>query len=246
MDETVLANDVTYEGSYSINSYILTFIADGEIVQTESIQFGAEIVAPESPVKEGHTFDGWDDVPETMPANDVTIKATFTINKYLVIFEVNGIIVSSKSLEYGSAITVPAMPEREGYTLSGWSDVDATVPASDVTYRATYTANTYKVYYFVGADLVHFAEVTYGEAIPGYTYEPTTEGVGFMGWIGETYSTMPAHDVTYTANIDSGIGQLTNDNSQLTIYDLTGRKVLERENLKGGIYIVNGKKVVIK
>lgn len=57
---------------------------------------------------------------------------------------------------------------------------------------------------------------------------------------------MPAHDVTYTANIENGIDQLTNDKSQLTIYDLTGRRITDTENLKGGIYIINGRKVVIK
>ena len=90
------------------------------------------------------------------------------------------------------------------------------------------------------------SKVAYGEAIPEYTYEPTTEGDVFMGWIGDTYDTMPAHDVTYNANIYNGIEQLTIDKSQLTIYDLSGRKVQNTENLKGGIYIVNGKTVVIK
>ena len=67
----------------------------------------------------------------------------------------------------------------------------------------------------------------------------------FMGWIGGSYDTMPAHDVTYTANITNDVLQLTNDNSQLTIYDLSGRKVTDTENLKGGIYIVDGKKLFI-
>lgn len=43
-----------------------------------------------------------------------------------------------------------------------------------------------------------------------------------------------------------GIDQLTIGKSQLTIYDLKGRKVTDTESLKGGIYIVNGKKVVIE
>lgn len=104
----------------------------------------------------------------------------------------------------------------------------------------------YNVYYYVGEELVHIAEVAYGEAIPEYMYEPTEEGCTFLGWVGESYDTMPAHDVTYTANIDNGIDQFIIDNSQLTIYDLTGRRVLNTENLKGGIYIVNGRKVIVK
>ena len=150
------------------------------------------------------------------------------------------------SLEYSTAIGVPEAPEKEGHTFSGWGEVAATVPAGDVTYEGSYTVNTYNVYYYVGEELVHTAEVAYGEVIPEYIYEPTAEGDVFMGWIGEAYDTMPAHDVTYTANIYNGIGQLTIDKSQLTIYDLTGRRITETDNLKGGIYIINGKKVMIK
>ena len=58
---------------------------------------------------------------------------------------------------------------------------------------------------------------------------------------------MPAHDVTYTANIESGIEQseIINHKSEM-IFDLSGRKVTNAENLRGGIYIVNGKKVIVK
>ncbi|MBO5698753.1 MAG: InlB B-repeat-containing protein, partial [Bacteroidaceae bacterium] len=155
-------------------------------------------------------------------------------------------IVESDSIAYGTTITLPEAPTKEGYTFSGWSEVPETMPASDVTISGTYTVNIYKVYYYVGDELVHTAEVAYGETIPEYVYEPTTEGDEFLGWIGDTYETMPAHDVTYTANIESGINQITINNGQLNIYDLMGRKVTDTENLKGGIYIIGGKKVIIK
>ena len=53
-------------------------------------------------------------------------------------------------------------------------------------------------------------------------------------------------DVAFAMNVAStpdGIEQLTTNQSQLTIYDLTGRRV---EKMEKGIYIVGGKKVVIK
>ncbi len=50
----------------------------------------------------------------------------------------------------------------------------------------------------------------------------------------------------YGTKAPAGIGQLTTDKSQMTIYDLMGRKVTDTENLKGGIYIVNGQKIIIK
>ncbi len=243
--ETVPASDVTYEGSYSVNSYTITYLVDGEVVHSESVTYGTTIIALEEPYKEGHTFSGWSGLPETMPAKDITVSATFTVNKYQVTFKIDGVVIANYTQDYGSAIVAPDAPEREGYTFNGWGEVAETVPASDVTYEGTYTVNIYKVYYYVGEELVHTAEVAYGEAIPEYIYEPEEEGYTFLGWIGETYATMPAHDVTYTANIDNGIGTLTIDYSQLNIYDLTGRKVTDTENLKGGIYIVNGRKVVI-
>ena len=227
-------------------SYTITYMVDGEVYHTETLIQGSDIVVPEEPTKEGYTFSGWSTLPETMPTHDVIVNGSFTINKYVVTFTVGGVVIVSDSLEYGAPITVPTMPAREGYTFSGWSDVAETVPASDVTYDACYVANIYKVYYFVGTAIVHIAEVAYGEAIPEYIYEPTAEGDVFMGWIGDTYDTMPAHDVVYTANIVNGIEQTMIDKGQFTIYDLSGRKVTDTENLKGGIYIVNGRKVVIK
>lgn len=243
---TMPANDVTVNGRFVTNAYTVTYMVDGEVYQTFQVEYGAKIPTVEAPSKEGHTFSGWSGVPATMPAKDVTISGTFTINKYVVTFKIGDEVIAADSLEYGAEIVAPEASVREGYTFDGWGEVAETVPAGDVTYEGTYSVNIYKVYYYVGEELVHTAEVAYGETIPEYVYEPIEEGNTFLGWIGETYEMMPAHDVTYTANIDNGIEQLTIDKSQLTIYDLMGRKVTDTENLKGGIYIVNSKKVVIK
>lgn len=165
---------------------------------------------------------------------------------YSITYIVDGEIYATDSVLCGESIVLIETPTKEGYTFSGWSEIPETMPANDIVVNGTFSVNTYKVYYYVGDELVHTVEVAYGETIPEYVYEPTEEGYTFLGWEGDTYETMPAHDVTYTANIDNGIEQLTIHNSQLTIYDLSGRKVTDTENLKGGIYIVNGQKVLIK
>ena len=243
---TMPAEEVKVYGTFAINSYLVTFKIGDEVIASDSLEYGAAIIAPEAPEKEGHTFAGWGEVAATVPASDVTYEGTYTVNSYTVTFKIGEEVIYSESLPYGTEITAPEAPAKEGHTFNGWGEVAATVPASDVTYEGTYTVNVYNVYYYVGEELVHTAEVAYGEAIPEYSYEPTIEGDVFVGWIGETYETMPAHDVTYTANIESGIDQMTNGNSQLMIYDLTGRRITETDNLKGGIYIINGKKVMIK
>ena len=246
--DTVPAHDVTYESSYSVNSYALAYMVDGEMVQTDSVAYGTEITLLDEPTKEGYTFSGWSETPETMPASDLTISGTFTINKYLVTFKIGDEVIVADSLEYGATIVVPEAPEKEGYTFDGWGEVVDTVPAYDVTYEGTYTVNTYKVYYYVGEELVHTAEVAYGESIPEYVYEPTTEGDVFEGWVGETYDTMPAHDVSYTANITNGVDRLNLNSQHATVYDLTGHKIHvdDMSKLSRGIYIINGRKVLVK
>ena len=247
---TVPADDVTYEGGYSVNSYQLTYTVDGETIKTESVVYGTAITMLEEPSKEGHTFSGWQGVVATMPACDVAISGAFTVNKYKVSFVINGVEVDSKSLDFGSAIVAPIAPELEGYTFSGWGNVLETVPAHDVEYSASYVVNEYIVYYFVSSNLVHSVKVAYGDIIPEYVYEPTAEGEIFVGWLGDSYETMPSHDITYKAEIKIAdhIEVLSKDTSRLVIYDMTGHKITVNDvrELSKGIYIINGHKVLIK
>ena len=246
LPDAMPAKDVTVTGSFTVNKYQLTYIVDGEVYRTDSIAYGTELAAIDVPAREGHTFSGWIGLPDAMPAKDVTVTGSFTVNKYLVTFKVGDEVIAADTLEYGTTIYVPEAPEKEGYSFDGWGEVAETVPAGDVTYEGTYTVNIYKVYYYVDDELVHTDEVAYGEVIPEYVYEQISESDVFLGWIGETYDTMPAHDVTYIANIDSGIKNLTKWEGGLSIYDIWGRSVKSTKKLKRGVYIINGRKVVIK
>ncbi len=58
----------------------LTYIVDGEEYKTYEIQ-ATEVITPEpDPYKEGCIFSGWSDIPYLMPAHDVTVTGTFTID----------------------------------------------------------------------------------------------------------------------------------------------------------------------
>lgn len=223
---------------------ILTYIVDGVEYKIEEVIPGDSIVTND-PIKEGYIFSGWSELPATMPAEDVTVVGTFTINKYLATFKVDDEVILSDSLEYGATIVTPEVPNKEGYSFDGWEDIPNSMPAHDLTISGRFIANVYKVYYYVGEELLHTAEVTYGETIPEYIYEPE-EGYIYHGWIGDTYETMPAHDVTYMANIESGITNLNIDNGELIIYNLDGHKITDIKNLNSGIYIINGRKVLLK
>ena len=222
--ETVPAHDVTYEGSYSVNSYLLTFVVDGETVQSESVAYGTAITMPEAPVKEGHTFSGWVGLPATMPANDVTVSGTFTINKYLVTFKIGDEVIYSESLEYGSTIVIPEAPEKEGYTFDGWGEVAKTVPARDVTYEGSYSVNSYKLTYMVDGEKYREEMVAYGTMLTAID-APEKEGHTFSGWSGLP-TTMPANDVTVS-------GTFTINTYTVTFYDWDGT-VLKRQTVVHG------------
>jgi len=193
--ESVPAYDVTYEGGYTVNSYQLTYVVDGEVVQTDSVEYGATIIPAETPTKEGHTFSGWSEIPQTMPANDVTVAGTFTVNKYLVSFKIGDEVIASDSLEYGSSIIAPVAPEKEGHTFMGWSELPATMPAEDVTVTGTFKVNTYAVTYVVDGVTVATDSVVYGTAV-ALIDELEKEGYSFS-W-SEAPETMPANDITIT------------------------------------------------
>ena len=57
--------------------YTLTYMVDGEVYKTYSMEEGEVIIQEPEPVREGFAFSGWSDIPETMPDSDVTITGTF-------------------------------------------------------------------------------------------------------------------------------------------------------------------------
>ena len=61
----------------TIPEHTLTYMVDGEVYKTYSIEEDEEIIAEPEPVREGYLFSGWSEIPETMPAHDVTVTGTF-------------------------------------------------------------------------------------------------------------------------------------------------------------------------
>lgn len=181
------------EDVVEVEKYTLNFIVDGEMYHTERLAHKSTIVIPEMPVKEGYTFNGWSEMPATMPAEDVTICGTFIINKYFVTFKIGDEIISSDSLEYGTEIVVPESPEREGHTFNGWGEVAETVPAGDVTYEGSYAVNSYILTFIVDDETILETSVPYGKEII-LPETPVKEGYAFNGW-SEVPATMPANDV---------------------------------------------------
>ena len=253
---TIPAEDITIKALWTINQYTITFDTDGgsEIAPITQ-DYNSAVNAPADPTKTGYTFAGWDkEIPATIPAEDITIKALWTINQYKVTFIADGVIVSEGMYDYGTQIVVPEAPEKEGYTFSTWGEIDATVPDHDVTYTASYDVNYYKLTYILDDEVYAEFDIAFGEFIVPIEVEPE-EGRKFEGWQ-DVPETMPSHDVTIygRSSITTSINSTTVPNNEIvSVYTLKGslvKKSVEfksiHKTLESGVYIINGKKVLIK
>ncbi len=112
--------------------YTITYKVDGEVYATDSINYGAIITPVETPTKEGYTFSGWSEIPETMPAKDVVVEGTFSINSYTVSFMVDGEVYKSLTVKYGDSIPAVEVPTLDGYIFDSWDEIPSIMPAEDI------------------------------------------------------------------------------------------------------------------
>ena len=125
----------------------------------------------------------------------LVVKINYARKLSELTFDANGGTPTTvKSVYYDQAVDAPQNPTRTGYTFTGWdrldSDDDAIIEkmgTSDVTYKALWTANNYKVNFNKADDLA------VGEmAVQDFTYDtekqPLTENTftktyyDFAGW----------------------------------------------------------------
>jgi len=266
---TMPAENVTLTAQWTINEYTMTFVLDNgqeNVVKTQN--YGTELTAPENVTKTGYSFSGWSpEVPATVPAEDKTFTAQWTINQYTITFDSNGgTAVADITQDYGTAITAPANPTKEGYTFAGWDkDVPATMPAENVTLTAQWTPVTYSISYDLDGGSVATANpATYTIESNAITLvNPTKDGYEFAGWTGTdlTQATMTVTiakgsigNRTYTATWTpaSGIRAIFRDSKTVNVYTVNGtlvgrdKTIDEVIQLKHGVYVINGKKIAIK
>ena len=226
---TMPAKNVTLKAKWNINKYTIKWVNwDGSEVRTDTkVPYGTELKAPEDPTREAdaeytYTFAGWTPEIETV-TGDATYQATYTkeANSYTLTYDLDGGAWENDTTytypkKYNEEVEVKADPTKEGYTFVSWMSEEVevvngkfTMPAKNVTLKAKWEANIYKVTYDL--DGGEWTETTnefpyeYKATVEVVKTVPTREGYKFAGWRSEDVAiendafTMPAKDVVLKA-----------------------------------------------
>ena len=168
--------DRTYTANWIAKSYGLTFEnVTGDAYQSRNVAYGTALNVP-NPKKAEHVFDGWlvngnaGEIPATMPDYNLTLTATWTANQYTIQFDSNGGSETAPITQaYGTTVTAPENPEKQGYSFSGWEpELPKTMPSGGLSVKAKWTAREYEVqFYEEGGDTEPCSSknVAYGNAV---------------------------------------------------------------------------------
>ena len=120
---------LAYTATWQINKYTITFDSNGgSAVDPITQDYGTTVTAPDDPTKPGCDFAGWTpELPETMPAENMTVTATWTELTYTVSITGGGVSADNMNPKYGDDVVI-TIAEDEDRTLN-----TLTVNGEDVT-----------------------------------------------------------------------------------------------------------------
>ena len=253
LPDSIPPHDAHYVAMWQRCDYTLQFDTDGgNALSPLRSPYGAALVPPSPPQREGFNFLGWEpQIPTYMPASDLTCKARWERAEFTLTFDSNqGSSVTAISQLYDTPITPPEPPVRHGYTFCGWQPpLPERMPAASITHHAVWEAQQFLVRYFVGDSLVHQDSVAFEAPIPPFT--PTlSETYVWKGWQEVLPYWMPCHPLDFHAVLVHRL--LYRFGGRADVYSPQGRMILRQANteairrLTPGPYIIGGMKVWLK
>lgn len=207
---------VTVTVTFKKKSYHVTFVDYDNItiLKEEDVLYQESATAPADPTREGYTFAGWDKDFSSITAA-TTIKATYTVNSYMVtVVAEHGTVTAkdvennprdlSQPVEYGTVLLLTATPDAN-WLFDHWENYNYTTGLTvtgNITVTAVFKKQSYTVT-FMDYDntVLKEEEVAHGESATAPA-DPTREGYTFAGW-DKDFSNITDYTIvkaTYTKN----------------------------------------------
>jgi uncharacterized repeat protein (TIGR02543 family) len=196
---TMPAMDLTLFAQWQINTYTIAFDSNGgTTVANLDRDYLSEVGTLPTPVKQGHTFAGWfinealtlPFMSNLMPADHVTLYAAWIVNAYQVTFTSAHESSPYLTIEihFGSIISLPNNPTRDGYRFIGWSldgvlsqPQTMTMPDQPLTFVAMWEGLSSQVI-LITPNETTIITTTSGEAIGSLPVVAVKPGYVFLGW----------------------------------------------------------------
>ena len=178
---------------------------DDSEIELQNVDYGAAAAPSQTPVREGHTFTGWDKDFSRVVAN-MTVKAQYEAMTYSVTFlNWDGTqLGATQQVTYGQAAVAPSVPARSGYTFAGWS-ADFSFVTGDMTIKAMYAKEGQYLVTFTDWDNSTLkCEIVDAGGSATAPEDPVREGYIFAGWSG-SYTNVNA-DLTIQALYNDATG----------------------------------------
>ncbi len=132
---------------YGNTTGVIVTYKDGDSEYAKQVlPSGTLAMRPDAPAATpGYTFGGWNkadgtawDYASDKVTDNITLYAKWAANTYTITFDTaGGSEIAPITQDYGTAITAPADPTREGYTFIGWDkEIPTTMPAENITLKA--------------------------------------------------------------------------------------------------------------
>ena len=146
VDWGIFYGSITNYYSDPIIGLTATYMNGETIYARQILPSGTLATCPDTPATTlGCTFGGWNkadgtawDYASDKVTDNITLYAKWTANTYTITFDTTGgSEIAPITQDYGTVITAPADPTREGYTFKGWDrEIPTTMPAENMTLKA--------------------------------------------------------------------------------------------------------------
>ena len=188
-----------------VQTYKVTFVADGKTVKTMNVTEGYTLKDsdyPAVPEKAGYT-GAWQRYPSPVKSN-VTVSATYTkiTTYYTVTFVADGFTVKTMQVYSGYKLKdsdYPSVPEKVGYT-GHWNKITAPITKNTFVYAVYYSTDPTHIvtFYFAGEDYGTLT-VDDGYILQDCDYPELPTRDGYTAYW-DTYTQPIRKDITVTGN----------------------------------------------
>lgn len=137
-------NEPVYESMdvyahYIPKQYTVTFLSEnGEVLSTQSVEYGSAAEAPQAPAKDGYVFIGWDSDGYDCVTADGTYKAQYIPESEYAYVSIKGRATRSAYVDTELKLTIEVTPDELANVPVSWTTSDPSVATVDYMGNVTF------------------------------------------------------------------------------------------------------------